>query len=213
MRTVYGKPTGNSSIMLFYSVLLLAAAKPACDYIVKIVAKNTDEKIDQVTTVMQTTRVDMLNEIERLVLMLNEGNMSRDEVLGGLADLLNKQVSRTNELSRDIADIKKYKKQMSPSKSKTTDGRLCMSAFGPSGELQKIHEQTQSLCLSVAEVKKLVLEDRTNFHEPTRSSVEQIIGDCKSGFAGVNDMMVENRTLAHNDALSLHAEHVQMYKM
>lgn len=70
--------------MLFYSVLLLAAAKPACDYIVKIVAKNTNDKIDQMTTILKTTRTDMLVEIERLVVTLNEGNMSRDEVLSGL---------------------------------------------------------------------------------------------------------------------------------
>lgn len=197
--------------MLFYSVLLLAAAKPACDYIVKIVAKNTDDKINQMTTILETTRMDMLSEIEKLVYTLNKGNVSRDDVLSSLADLLDKQVSKTNELGRDIADLKKHKKQMSsPNKSK---GNVQYSAT--CSELQKINE----LCVSVAEVKKLVLEDRTNFHESAKSNIEnntkcisQMIDDCKSGFAGVKDVMLENRTSAHNDALSLHAEHVQMYK-
>lgn len=183
--------------MLFYSVLLLAAAKPACDYIVKIVAKNTDDKIDQMTTILQTTRTDMLDEIERLVVTLNEGNMSRDEVLSALADLQNKQVNRTNELGRDIADLKKQKKQMSPSKLRNNDSL--------SGELQKIHKE-------LAEVKRIVLEDRTNFHEPAKSNITQVIDDCKSGFADVHDVLLKNCAAAHNDALSLHTEHVQLYK-
>lgn len=184
--------------MLFYSVLLLAAAKPACDYIVKIVAKNTNDKIDQVTTILQTTRTDMLDEIERLVVTLNEGNMSRDEVLSGLADLLSKQVNRTNELGRDIADLKRQKKHMSPSKLSKNDSS--------SGELQKIHKE-------LAEVKRIVLEDRTNFHEPAKSNITQVIDDCKSGFADVHDVLLKNRAAAHNDALSLHTEHVQLYKL
>ena len=173
--------------MLFYSVLLLAAAKPACDYIVKIVAKNTDDKINQIINVLSetVTRKEILDEIERLVL---KNNMSRDEVLIGFADMLSKQVSRTNELSHKIAELRK---QTSPSKSNS--------------ELQKIHKE-------VVGIRKLVLEDRTNFHEPTKSNIAQVIDDCKSGFAEVNHRAQENRIVAHNDALSLHAEHVQMYR-
>ena len=193
--TIWRTVTYNN--MLFYSVLLLAAAKPACDYIVKIVAKNTNDKIDQVTTILQTTRTDMLDEIERLVLTLNEGNMSRDEVLSGLADLLSKQVNRTNELGRDIADLKRQKKQMSPSKLSKNNGS--------SGELQKIHKE-------LAEVRRIVLEDRTNFHEHAKSNITQVIDNCQSGFAEVRDVLLKNRAAAHNDALSLHTEHMQLYK-
>lgn len=189
--------TVTYSNMLFYSVLLLAAAKPACDYIVKIVAKNTNDKIDQMTTILQTTRTDMLDEIERLVVTLNEGNMSRGEVLSALADLQNKQVNRTSELGRDIADLKRQKKQMSPSKLRNNESS--------SGELQKIHKE-------LAEVKRIVLEDRTNFHEPAKSNITQVIDNCKFGFADVHDVLLKNCAAAHNDALSLHTEHVQLYK-
>ncbi len=156
-------------------------------------------------------------------------------VLLELAEKLNKQ---TNDLSNSLCYNTTLSLETLECLNKTKEQSHLPSSeeFIRAIELNGVKE-VQLLCKNVAEVRKLVLESscktienidqvKSNLSEHTNNVKthiddriekvgKQVMDSRTAGqldAANIRSKLLENRTAAHADAISLHDEHVQMHK-
>lgn len=216
-----------------YSALLLVLTKPACDYVIRMVAKNTDAKVDNAKAALAEQLHKLLakqiaaeGELEARIILVVEGVR---EAICNIADCVHKDREAASKNATKFEEFcetqivemhrlvsacqeevaKNRAKKMSPIKN-----RDALSA----SELHKIQKD-------VVEVRRLVLENCTGNNEVTvldSSELQKIQEDVQSAMSQIAELqklvavcqheIVKSRNAAHEDALSLHEEHVQIHR-
>ncbi len=173
-----------------YSALLVAIAKPACDYVIRMISKNInqshddlDEKIDSATAVilkqLETRFEELQSEVRELVV----------QNIDGEANIV--EVRRLIVACQD--EIVRSRKRLSPVKTREAS------------ELARIQKD-------IADVRKLVLENCTVLDNAELQKVQDEVSHLQKMLTSCKDEVIKSRTAAHDDVLSLHDENVQIYK-
>ena len=163
-----------------YSALLLAVAKPACDYVIRLINKNTDARIGDATA-------EILNQLKRRFEELQKELVSENN--NGEA-----QIAEARRLIAACSDeISRSRKRLSPVKVRDAS------------EIRKIQQD-------IADVRKLVLENCTVLDSSEMQKVQDDVARLQKMVETCKEEIVKSRAAAHNDAKSLHDEHVQIYK-
>jgi len=181
-----------------YSALILAVTKPACDYIIRMLTKSTDAKIDGATA-------ELVEHLRKL--LADEGfDALREEVhqlvLKNSNDV---QAAETRMLIANCHDeiTKSRNRKLSPVK-------------GTSSELIKIVNQQKMMIEEISEVRKLVVDkcgsEVTVFDSAELEKIQSDVVELHKLVEACQKDIVKSRIAAHDDAMSLHNEHVQMHK-
>jgi chromosome segregation ATPase len=178
-------PSCAPEVMLryVYSALLLAVAKPACDYVIKLINKNTNARIDDATTEILNQLKRRFEELQKEVRELVSENNNGEAQIAEARRLI---AACNDEISRS-------RKRLSPVKVRDTS------------EIRKIQQD-------IADVRKLVLENCTVLDSSDMQKVQDDVSCLQKMVETCKEEIVKSRTAAHDDAKSLHDEHVQIYK-
>lgn len=178
-------PSCAPDVMLryVYSALLLAVAKPACDYVINLINKNTNARIDDATTEILNQLKRRFEELQKEVRELVSENSNGEAQIAEARRLI---AACNDEISRS-------RKRLSPVKVRDAS------------EIRKIQQD-------IADVRKLVLENCTVLDSSDMQKVQDDVACLQKMVETCKDEIVKSRTAAHDDAKSLHDEHVQIYK-
>ena len=166
-----------------YSAVLLAVAKPACDYVIRLINKNTDARVDDATTKLLDQLKRRFDKLQKDVRELVSENNNGE-----------KQIEEARRLITACSDeISRSRKRLSPVKVRDAS------------EIRKIQQD-------IADVRKLVLENCTVLDSSEMQKVQDDVACLQKMVETCKEEIVKSRTAAHEDAKSLHDENVQIYK-